>query len=74
MSKEGQWGPMMELVTDEMVTTIGVFGSPAEVARQVVDRFGSFCDRVCLYFPGYHVDDEVIAEVTAEIHQRSTGS
>lgn len=73
MSKQGEWGPMMGLVTDEMVRTIGVFGTPAECAQQIVDRFTGF-DRVCLYFPGYHLDDEVIAELTSEIHQRSTGS
>jgi probable F420-dependent oxidoreductase len=71
MSKQGEWGPMMGLITDEMVTTIGVFGTPEECAQQVVDRFGSFAERVCLYFPGYSIDDDLVAELTAEIHRRS---
>lgn len=74
LSKEGDWATMAGLVTDEMVHTIAVFGTPSACAAQIVDRFGAFASRICLYFPGYDVADEVVAELTEEIHRLTTGS
>jgi probable F420-dependent oxidoreductase len=68
LSKQGDWGAMFELVTDELLHTLAVFGSPAECAREIVARYGAWADRVCVYFPGYHAPDDLIAEVTQELH------
>jgi probable F420-dependent oxidoreductase len=73
LSKLGEWAAMTELITDEMVRTIAVVGTPDECAQQIVDRFGGSAARVCVYFPGYRADDDLIGEVTAAIHSASGG-
>jgi probable F420-dependent oxidoreductase len=69
LSKQGDWATMFGLVTDEMVQTLAVFGTPAECAKEIVARYGAWADRVCVYFPGYHAPDDLVAEVTEEIHR-----
>jgi probable F420-dependent oxidoreductase len=69
MSKRGEWATMPNLITDEMVDTIAVRGRPAECAREIVRRFGSAADRVCLYFPGYEMSDERLARLVSDIRQ-----
>ena len=53
LSKQGDWAAMFDLVTDEMLETLAVRGTPEECAAQVRRRFGDVADRVCAYFPGY---------------------
>lgn len=72
LSKQGDWATMMGLIDDEVMNTLAVVGSPAEVAAQIVDRYGRWADRVCVYFPGYDVGDDLIAEVTSAIHSASS--
>ena len=50
LSKRGEWAEMATLITDEMIETIAVWGTPDKVAAEVVHRFGD-CDRICAYFP-----------------------
>ncbi|GAA0245801.1 TIGR03617 family F420-dependent LLM class oxidoreductase [Cryptosporangium japonicum] len=65
-SKRGEWASMAELITDEMVDTLAVCGTPDQVAAEIVARYGD-CDRVCAYFPGYAIDDDLIADVAAAL-------
>ena len=67
LSKRGEWGAMTSLVTDEMVSTIAVFGTPEQCATQIVDRFGGQVSRICAYFPGYEPSDELLAEFVAAV-------
>lgn len=53
LSKEGDWPAMLGLVTDEMLATLAVRGTPEECAAEIGRRFGDVADRVCGYFPGY---------------------
>lgn len=53
LSKTGDVAAMAELVTDEMVATLAVRGTPEECAAEIGRRFGDVADRVCCYFPGY---------------------
>ena len=55
LSKAGDIAAMMALVTDEMVETLAVRGTPEECAAELHRRFGDVADRVCAYFPGYDV-------------------
>jgi probable F420-dependent oxidoreductase len=64
LSKRGEWNTMTGLITDEMVDTIGVHGTPDQCAAEIVRRFGD-CDRVCAYFPGYPAPDDLIADFVA---------
>jgi probable F420-dependent oxidoreductase len=68
MTRSGQWDDMERHIDDEMLRTVAVVGSPAEVARGIVDRFGSVADRVGFYFP-YAVATESIAELVSEIRR-----
>ena len=71
LSKQGNWAKMSDLIDDEAMHTLAVHGTPAACAEEIVARFGQWADRVCVYFPGYRADDDLIAELTNEIHLAS---
>ncbi len=66
-SKQGDWVGMSGLITEEMLRTIAVVGTPQEVAAEIARRYGHVADRVCLYFPGYPISDECIAETITAV-------
>jgi probable F420-dependent oxidoreductase len=72
LSKRGEWAEMSGLISDEMVETIAVFGTPEQCARQIVERYGSHVSRICAYFPGYDAPDDLIAEFTAAVKAASS--
>lgn len=45
MSKEGKWQEMAELITDEMLNTIGIVGEPDSIVPEIKKRFGDIVDR-----------------------------
>jgi probable F420-dependent oxidoreductase len=47
MSKQGQWFEMTQLITDEMLDTVGVSGTPAAAGRALRAR-NAFADRTSL--------------------------
>jgi len=47
MSKQGDWGKMMALISDDMLDKIGVSGTPAEVGRRLAAR-NRFAERTGL--------------------------
>jgi len=51
MSKQGRWKEMGDLVTDEMLDEFGVMGEPAQIAPQMLARYGHFVDRTSASFP-----------------------
>jgi hypothetical protein len=56
---------MTALITDDVVDTLAVHGTPDEVATEIVHRYGN-CDRICAYFPGYPAGDDLVTDfVTA---------
>lgn len=67
-TKSGQFARMRELVTEPMVRTIGVAGTPQECAHQIYDRFGAVAAEVCCYFPGYDPALDDIGELIAALH------
>jgi probable F420-dependent oxidoreductase len=71
LSKQGDWATMSQLITDEMIATIAVHGTPDEVARQIVDRYGAYSNHVCAYFPYYDAGDDLIADFTAALKAAS---
>ncbi len=58
---------MIALVTDEMVGTLAVRGTPEECAAELLRRFGDLADRVCCYFPGYDAPLDDIAALAAAL-------
>jgi alkanesulfonate monooxygenase SsuD/methylene tetrahydromethanopterin reductase-like flavin-dependent oxidoreductase (luciferase family) len=71
LSKRGEWGEMANLITDDMIETIGVYGTPKQCAAEIVRRYGDDAQRICAYFPFYEANDELIAELTAELKAAS---
>ncbi len=69
-SKRGEWATMPSLITDEMVATLAVHGTPDAVAAEIVARYGD-CDRVCAYFPGYPAGDDLLADFVAAMRAAS---
>ena len=69
LSKAGRWDEMAGLVDDEMLRTLAVHGSPADVATEIVDRYGAIADRVAFYFP-YLAADDLVAELVGQLHHR----
>ena len=66
LSKRGEWAKMTELITDDVVDTIAVHGTPDQVAAEIVARYGD-CDRICAYFPGYAAPDDLVADLVAAV-------
>jgi len=52
LSKRGAFGDMRALITDPMVHTLGIVGTPNNGAAEIARRFGAVADEVCCYFPG----------------------
>lgn len=63
LSKRGDVAAMGSLVTDEMVGTLAVRGTPEQCADDLTRRFGDVADRVCAYFPGHDPGSEQIASL-----------
>ncbi|NLA34775.1 MAG: TIGR03617 family F420-dependent LLM class oxidoreductase [Actinobacteria bacterium] len=72
LSKRGDWVSMMGLITDEMIHTLAVYGSPRQCAAAIAERYRGIADRVCLYFPGYEIDDGLLGETVAEVRSAMT--
>ena len=67
LSKVGDVAAMIELVTDEMLSTLAVVGTPEECAAEIRRRFGDVADRVCCYFPGSEPPADDIAALAAAL-------
>jgi probable F420-dependent oxidoreductase len=68
LSKTGGYAEMRALITEEMVRTIGVVGTPADCAARIRDRFGPDVTEVCCYFPGYTPDPAAVADLVTALH------
>ncbi len=65
LSKAGKWMEMGQLITDEMLNTFAVVGTPAEVGAQIVSRFKGKVDRVSPIL--YQPDLKLLTQVREEI-------
>ena len=67
LSKTGDIGAMMGLVTDDMIATLAVRGTPEECAAELGHRFGDIAERVCCYFPGYDAPLDQVGALRAAL-------
>lgn len=67
LSKTGDIMAMIDLVSEEMLETLAVRGTPSECAAEIERRFGDVADRVCVYFPGYRPRVELISELVGAL-------
>jgi probable F420-dependent oxidoreductase len=67
MSKQGKWQEMGNLITDEMLNTFGIVGTPEEIVPEMKRRYGDIVDRTSGGF-GFVDEDQqraLIAELKA---------
>jgi probable F420-dependent oxidoreductase len=69
LSKQGEFAKMRALITNEMVQTIGVVGTPEQCAATIRDRFGAHAGEVCCYFPGYTPRPANVADLVSALQQ-----
>ncbi|MBY6388831.1 TIGR03617 family F420-dependent LLM class oxidoreductase [Rhodococcus erythropolis] len=69
LSKQGKFAEMRALVTDDMVRTFGIVGTPEECADQIRKRFGDHATDVCCYFSSYTPDNADVADLVAALQQ-----
>jgi hypothetical protein len=60
---------MRALITDEMVRTIGIVGSPEECVAEIENRFGAMASEICCYFAGYDAAGADLAALIDGLHQ-----
>jgi len=68
MSKVGDYVGMRALISEDMVRTIGVVGTPEECAAEINRRFGAHVDEVCCYFPAYQPNPANLADLVTALH------
>lgn len=59
---------MRALISEDVVRTFGVVGTPDECAAQIQDRFGASASDVCCYFPGYTPSASDVADLVAALY------
>jgi probable F420-dependent oxidoreductase len=69
LSKQGKFAEMRALITDDMVRTFGIVGTPEECADQIRNRFGDHAADVCCYFSSYTPDNADVADLVTALHQ-----
>lgn len=69
LSKEGDYGRMRSLISDEMIETYGIVGTPEQCATKIAKRYGAVAAEVCCYFPGYEPSPVDLAELVAALHR-----
>ncbi len=73
MSKQGRWSEMAEMITDEVLDTFCVTGTPERAGAEIVRRFGDIAERVAFYTPGV-VDPFRWAPLAAAIREEVRSS
>ena len=69
LSKSGKYADMRALITDEMVRTYGIVGTPQECDTNIQNRYGTHVSDICCYFPGYTPSQSDVAELVAEVQR-----
>ena len=57
LTREGRWGDMSSLVTDELVEKIALCGPPEAIAGRLLERYGDIAGRVAFASPHPPSDD-----------------
>jgi probable F420-dependent oxidoreductase len=67
LSKTGNFADMRGLITDSMVDTIAVVGTPEQCAIEIAARYATHAGHVCCYFPGYVPRPDSVADLVAAL-------
>ena len=71
LSREGKWNEMAGAVGDEMLAALVPSGSYLEIAKTVLDWYGSSAARVTFPVPDDPSDDTAAARAIAELRERN---
>jgi probable F420-dependent oxidoreductase len=66
LSKQGKWVEMGNLITDEILNTFAVVGTPEQVAPELHRRYGDVISRISFYAP-YKSDPDRWAQVLSDL-------
>jgi probable F420-dependent oxidoreductase len=69
LSKSGKYAEMRALITDDMVATYGIVGTPEQCAEKIHERFGARASDVCCYFPGYTPNSGDVGDLIAAVQR-----
>jgi probable F420-dependent oxidoreductase len=69
LSKSANYADMRALITEEMVRTYGIVGTPEQCADQIQNRYGTHASDLCCYFPGYTPSQTDIAGLVAAVQR-----
>ncbi|OHU99137.1 TIGR03617 family F420-dependent LLM class oxidoreductase [Mycobacterium talmoniae] len=69
LSKQGKYAEMRAMVTEPMVRTLGIVGTPEDCADRIRERYGQHASDVCCYFPGYSPERGDLADLVAALHE-----
>lgn len=69
LSKSGKYGEMRALITDDMVRTYGIVGTPEQCAEEIHERFGARASDICCYFPGYSPSSAEVGDLIAAVQR-----
>lgn len=67
LSRAGRWDEMASCIDDDLLTTLAVHGTPAQVAAQVARRYSEHAERIAVYLP-YAAADELLGELLDALH------
>lgn len=67
LSKSGDIMTMFDRISEPVLETLAVRGTPEDCADQIIRRFGDLADRVCCYFPGYDPPAEQITALATAL-------
>ncbi len=62
LSKQGHWNEMAALIEDDLLEAITLRGTPAQVGRQLMDRYDGIAERVALTVP-YPAEPSLLGEI-----------
>ena len=69
LSKLGRWDEMKGLVTDEMIDELVPRGRYSEIAKVLLDDYGSIVDRMTFPVPDDPMQDEEVSEVLTALRE-----
>ena len=70
LSRQGAWGEMPELISDEVLVEFATVASQEELAAALKERYAGIADRITLYLPYFPGDrDDFWRKLTNEMHR-----
>ena len=66
LSKKGEWDKLGDVIDEGFLEAFCIEGEPAELAQKLIDRYGSYANRIGLYAP-YNVSDNIWRQLLSDL-------